>query len=76
MNADIFPVVASPHLKKLLFGWREAMSRNTSAFAGMTSSFYYRTFSPDKPCSSLHTQKTRQVFFEAEPDFWMIMVSS
>ena len=76
MKADVFPVVASVHPIKLLFGRREAMSRNTSVFAGITSSFYRRTFSPDKPCSSLHTQKTRQVFFEAEPDFWMIMVSS
>ncbi|KAL5018025.1 hypothetical protein ScPMuIL_003747 [Solemya velum] len=25
----------------------------------------------DKPCESLHTQKARQVFFEAEKDFWM-----
>ncbi|KAM7430052.1 vacuolar fusion protein ccz1 [Porites harrisoni] len=37
---------------------------------------FTQTFSPDKPCSSLHTQKTRQVFFEAEPDFWMIMTVS
>ncbi|XP_005097300.1 vacuolar fusion protein CCZ1 homolog [Aplysia californica] len=30
------------------------------------------TFS-DKPCQSMHTQQTRQVFFEPEPCFWMVM---
>lgn len=34
----------------------------------------FRNFCPDKPCESLHTQKTRQVFFEAEPNYWMILV--
>ncbi|CAG5132726.1 unnamed protein product [Candidula unifasciata] len=33
------------------------------------------TFS-DKPCQSLHTQKARQVFFEPEPCFWMVMMAS
>ncbi|XP_027056705.1 vacuolar fusion protein CCZ1 homolog isoform X2 [Pocillopora damicornis] len=37
---------------------------------------FTETFSPEKPCNSLHTQKTRQVFFEAEPEFWMIMTVS
>lgn len=37
---------------------------------------FTQTFSPEKPCNSLHTQKTRQVFFEAEPEFWMIMTVS
>ncbi|CAB3994315.1 vacuolar fusion CCZ1 homolog, partial [Paramuricea clavata] len=30
-------------------------------------------FTPDKPCESVHTQKTRQVFYEPEKDYWMIM---
>lgn len=33
------------------------------------------TFS-DQPCNSVHTQKTRQLFFEPEPKFWMIMTVS
>ncbi|XP_015763387.1 PREDICTED: vacuolar fusion protein CCZ1 homolog [Acropora digitifera] len=37
---------------------------------------FTQTFSPNKPCNSLHTQKMRQVFFEAEPEFWMIMTVS
>ncbi|XP_046854932.1 vacuolar fusion protein CCZ1 homolog [Xenia sp. Carnegie-2017] len=34
---------------------------------------FTQQFTPDKPCESLHTQKTRQVFYEPETDFWMIM---
>ncbi|XP_059170068.1 vacuolar fusion protein CCZ1 homolog isoform X2 [Physella acuta] len=36
---------------------------------------FSETFS-DRPCQSLHTQKTRQVFLEPEPSFWMIMTVS
>lgn len=36
---------------------------------------FSETFS-DKPCQSLHTQKTRQVFYEPESCFWMIMTVS
>ena len=32
-----------------------------------------RTFS-DQPCESVHNQKTRLLFFEAETDFWFVMV--
>lgn len=34
-----------------------------------------RTFCPTKPAKSLHTQKNRQFFFEAEDNFWIVMVS-
>uniref|UniRef100_A0A0B7A1T9 CCZ1/INTU/HSP4 first Longin domain-containing protein n=1 Tax=Arion vulgaris TaxID=1028688 RepID=A0A0B7A1T9_9EUPU len=34
---------------------------------------FAETFS-DKPCQTLHTQKSRYVFFEPEPSFWMIML--
>ncbi|KAI8797551.1 vacuolar fusion protein CCZ1 [Biomphalaria glabrata] len=33
---------------------------------------FSETFS-DKPCQSLHTQKTRQVFYEPEQCFWIVM---
>lgn len=33
---------------------------------------FTQTFT-DKPCESLHTQKTRQIFYQAEKDFWMVM---
>uniref|UniRef100_A0A1B0CL26 Putative myrosinase n=1 Tax=Lutzomyia longipalpis TaxID=7200 RepID=A0A1B0CL26_LUTLO len=31
------------------------------------------TFSPFEECKTFRTQKTCQVFFEPEPDFWMVM---
>lgn len=36
---------------------------------------FTETFS-DKPCQSVHNQKSRQLFFEPEPCFWMMMTVS
>jgi hypothetical protein len=33
---------------------------------------FIETFT-DSPCESLHTQKTRQLFYQAEKDYWMVM---
>ncbi|KAK2189620.1 hypothetical protein NP493_101g07016 [Ridgeia piscesae] len=33
---------------------------------------FARTFS-DQPCESVHNQKTRLLFYEAEPNFWFVM---
>ncbi|XP_074648417.1 vacuolar fusion protein CCZ1 homolog [Tubulanus polymorphus] len=33
---------------------------------------FTETFS-DKPCQSVHSQKRRQIFYEPEKDFWMVM---
>lgn len=44
-------------------GLSEAVTRFTATFS-------------DQPCQSMHTQQTRQVFFEPEPCFWMVMVVS
>ncbi|CAB1313145.1 unnamed protein product, partial [Coregonus sp. 'balchen'] len=35
---------------------------------------FTRTFCQTKPAKSLHTQKNRQYFFEAEDSFWIVMV--
>ncbi|KTF84811.1 hypothetical protein cypCar_00026940 [Cyprinus carpio] len=35
---------------------------------------FTRTFSPTNPAKSLHTQKNRQFFHEAEENYWMVMV--
>ena len=32
------------------------------------------TFSPDRPCEIVHTVKRRMVFFNPEPNYWMVMV--
>ncbi|XP_071964708.1 vacuolar fusion protein CCZ1 homolog isoform X2 [Antedon mediterranea] len=34
---------------------------------------FTQTFLPNKPCEAIHTQKNRQLFLEAEKDFWMVM---
>ncbi|XP_041474181.1 vacuolar fusion protein CCZ1 homolog [Lytechinus variegatus] len=34
---------------------------------------FTETFDPDKPCHSMHTQKTRQLYLHPEEDFWVIM---
>lgn len=33
-----------------------------------------RTFSPTKPCDVVHTLKKRMVFYNPEPNFWIVMV--
>jgi hypothetical protein len=37
---------------------------------------FTRTFSPEKLCEAVHTTMRKQAFFEAEPDYWLILVSS
>ncbi|XP_003387660.1 PREDICTED: vacuolar fusion protein CCZ1 homolog [Amphimedon queenslandica] len=34
---------------------------------------FCKTFSPDKPCETVHTQKTKQAFLEPEPGIWMTL---
>uniref|UniRef100_A0A1B0DBI4 CCZ1/INTU/HSP4 first Longin domain-containing protein n=1 Tax=Phlebotomus papatasi TaxID=29031 RepID=A0A1B0DBI4_PHLPP len=34
---------------------------------------FTNTFNPFEECKSFRTQKTCQVYFEPEPDFWMVM---
>eukprot|EP00954_Amorphochlora_amoebiformis_P010867 848606-Amorphochlora_amoeboformis.AAC.2 len=33
-----------------------------------------RDFSPEQPCEALRCEKTRHAFFEAEPDFWIVLI--
>ncbi|RXG72638.1 Vacuolar fusion protein CCZ1-like protein [Armadillidium vulgare] len=32
------------------------------------------TFNKQEDCESLHTQKSHQVYYQAEPNIWMVMV--
>ncbi|XP_071535628.1 vacuolar fusion protein CCZ1 homolog [Panulirus ornatus] len=34
---------------------------------------FSRTFQKDGDCEGVHTQKTRQVFYQPEPNIWMVM---
>ncbi|XP_024941079.1 vacuolar fusion protein CCZ1 homolog isoform X2 [Cephus cinctus] len=33
-----------------------------------------RSFNPGQACDYCHTHKTRQIYFQPEPDFWMVMI--
>ncbi|XP_066583435.1 vacuolar fusion protein CCZ1 homolog [Prorops nasuta] len=35
---------------------------------------FTESFNPGQPCDYCHTVKTRQIFYQPEPDFWMIMI--
>lgn len=41
----------------------------------MSNNNYYRSFNPGQPCDYCHTHKTRQIYYQPEPNFWMVMVS-
>ncbi|CAH0773208.1 unnamed protein product [Bemisia tabaci] len=34
---------------------------------------FAQTFSPDKPCETIRTKKTRQFYLQPEENFWMVM---
>ncbi|XP_012273187.1 vacuolar fusion protein CCZ1 homolog [Orussus abietinus] len=35
---------------------------------------FTESFNPGQPCDYCHTHKTRQVYYQPEPNFWMVMV--
>lgn len=35
---------------------------------------FANTFNPGQPCDYCHTRKTRQIYYQPEPNFWMIMI--
>lgn len=37
---------------------------------------FTETFSPDRPCEAVHTQKQRQLYIQAEKDYWVVMTVS
>ena len=51
-----------------------SFSRFPSPFSHSFLLFFTRSFSPDKAVEVLHTQKTRRVYLNPEPDYWMSMV--
>ncbi|EFN69778.1 UPF0550 protein v1g238755 [Camponotus floridanus] len=36
---------------------------------------FTESFNPGQPCDYCHTHKTRQIYYQPEPNFWMVMVS-
>ncbi len=41
---------------------------------GTTSVFFGRIFSPEAACEVIEAERHSHVFYEAEPDIWMVMV--
>ncbi|KAF7407902.1 vacuolar fusion protein CCZ1 [Vespula maculifrons] len=35
---------------------------------------FTESFNPGQPCDYCHTHKTRQIYYQPEPDFWMVMI--
>ncbi|XP_041362737.1 vacuolar fusion protein CCZ1 homolog [Gigantopelta aegis] len=64
--------------KKIMFYYPKNMDIDTQIKnIGLSEAIvkFSETFS-DKPCECVHTQKTRQLFLEPEPEFWMAMTVS
>lgn len=50
----------------------ERQIRNVGLVQGLIN--FTRSFSPTKLCESVHTNKHTQALFEAEPEFWIVLV--
>ncbi|OQR70131.1 vacuolar fusion protein CCZ1-like [Tropilaelaps mercedesae] len=63
------------HKKLLFFYPPEAPLENQLRDMGIAQGLvnFTKIFSPEQPCEVLHTQKTRQIFLEPEPDYWMVL---
>lgn len=35
---------------------------------------FTESFNPGQPCDYCHTHKTRQIYYQPEPNFWMVMI--
>lgn len=62
--------------KKILFFYPDSTDIDTKIRAvGLCEALlkFTDTFNPDKNCHAVHTQKTRQIYHQPEPDFWLVM---
>ncbi len=71
------PLPLQEHLKILHYLPEDENPNRKIRNVGLSEAMvnFTKTFSVDKPCEVVHTQRKRQVFYEAEPNIWMIMVS-
>ena len=47
------------------------LNKNVTDF----QNWFFRIFSPEAACEVIEAEMNSHVFFEAEPDIWMVMVS-
>ena len=66
------------HLKILYYHPEDEIENRKVRNIGLCEALvnFTKTFRPIRPCEVVHTQKTRQVYFEPEPSIWMILVST
>lgn len=76
-NPEFGPKEGQEHLKIMFYYPKNCHIDTKIKQIGLCEAIikFTETFS-DKPTESLHTQKNRQVFFEPEKDFWMVMTVS
>ena len=65
------------HLKILYYYPEDEVQNRKVRNIGLCEALvnFTKTFRPIHPCEAVHTQKSRQVYFEPEPNIWMVMVS-
>ncbi|ELT94377.1 hypothetical protein CAPTEDRAFT_170709 [Capitella teleta] len=76
-NSNFGPREGEEH-KRILFYHPSAIDIDTKIKqVGLCEAIikFSQTFT-DEPCSNVHTQKTRQLFLQVEPEYWMIMTVS
>ncbi|EEB10030.1 conserved hypothetical protein [Pediculus humanus corporis] len=62
--------------KKILFYYPNETNKDVQLKnAGLCEALikFTESFKPDKPCQNFHTKKSKQFFFEAEKEFWLVM---
>jgi hypothetical protein len=72
-----FEVSEATEVDKMLYFWPPDCNTDEKMKAiGLSEALvkFSSTFAKDKPCEVVHTQASRQIFFNPEPDFWMSMV--
>lgn len=77
MTLTISIFLPQEHLKILYYYPEDEIENRKVRNIGLCEALvnFTRTFRPNHPCEAVHTQKSRQVYFEPEPNIWMVLVS-
>ncbi|CAM9898124.1 unnamed protein product [Lampetra fluviatilis] len=77
-NPDFGPREGEEHKKILYYYPSEVNIDDKIRSVGLCEAIvqFTRTFCTEEPAQALHTQTNRQLFLEAEENFWMVMVVS
>ncbi|XP_031567120.1 vacuolar fusion protein CCZ1 homolog [Actinia tenebrosa] len=77
-NSDFGPKEGMEHEKVIIYIPTEEDFDKKIKNIGLSEALiqFTETFAPEKPCEAVHTQKTRQTFYNPEPGYWMVMTVS